>query len=126
MRALLVLPLVLAGCQVGPQPLRGPDEATQIGVMEQCRAGFGLGGDAEYQVNYGPAAGGGRTVNVLALPQGQVTAHWADRINDCAAAQLDIVPLAAPVAGTDPDAPRGICGAGVSMTRGTLYCRVAG
>ena len=130
MRALaLVAVAALAGCNVGAGGLRGPSEATQIAVMEQCRAGFGVGGEAEYQVDYGAAQGGGRAANVLIVPFGQVTRDWADRINDCAAAQLDIVPLAAPaVAVTQTgEAARTDCfGQRVQLYRGSLYCRVGG
>lgn len=126
MRLLSLAALVLAaGCQVQPPVMVGPSAQTQIAVMEQCRAGFGVGGEADYQVDIGPAQGGGRTANVLIQQFDRVTAHWADRINDCAAAQLEIVPLEAPVTG-DPDAPRAACAyADRGMYRGTLYCRVA-
>lgn len=129
MRIAMIGVLALAGCNLTAPVEVGPSAATQINVMEQCRAGFGVGGEADYQVDVGPAQGGGRTANVLSVPFGQVTAHWADRINDCAAAQLEIVPLAAPVVAS-PDAPDG---SGVTaqacpqalkgMYRGTLYCR---
>ena len=125
MRGLLIAALALTGCNLTPQAEVGPSAATQIGVMEQCRAGFGIGGEADYQVDVGPAQGGGLTANVLSVPFDRVTAHWADRINDCAAAQLEIVPLAAPVAGNDPDAVRGSCPSrNKGMYRGTLYCRI--
>lgn len=125
----LVAVAALAGCNLTAGGLVGPSEATQIAVMEQCRAGFGVGGEAEYQVDYGPALGGGRAANVLIVPFGQVTPHWADRINDCAAAQLEIVPLASPVVATTETgtAPRTSCfGQSVSLYRGSLYCRVNG
>ena len=125
MRGVLIALVALAGCNLTNPVEVGPTAATQINVMEQCRAGFGIGGEADYQVDVGPAKGGGRTANVLSVPFGQVTAHWADRINDCAAAQLDIVPLAGSVVG-NPDAVAGLCPAGSrGMYRGTLYCRVA-
>ena len=125
----LVTVAALAGCNLTTGGLVGQSEATQIAVMEQCRSGFGVGGEAEYQVDYGPAQGGGRAVNVLITPFGQVTRSWADRINDCAAAQLEIVPLARPVVATTQSgaAPSTSCfGQRVEMYRGTLYCRVSG
>lgn len=127
MRIALLAAVALASCQTLAPVAVGPDAATQIAVMEQCRAGFGIGGEADYQVDIGPALGGGTTANVLIQVFDRVTPHWMDRINDCAAAQLEIIPLADPVAGgPDLDAPRGTCPVSQrGMYRGTLYCRIA-